>query len=83
MEMKRTAMVCLSLCALLLTQCGGGNWVDMAGIGCEDIKKMEEQKGFMGKDSIIQVARAYCSQAGKTFSGDFRCGDHGGQAKCK
>jgi hypothetical protein len=83
MEMKRTTIFCLSLCVLLMSACGGGKWVDLAGIGCEDIEKMEKNKGFMGKESIIQVARAYCTQSGKTFGGDLRCGDHGAQAKCK
>ena len=81
--MKRFAIVCVSLCALLLSQCGGGNWVEMAGINCDDMKKMQEDKGLMKKDTLIQVARGYCAQSGKTFGGDFRCGDHGAQAKCK
>ncbi len=81
--MKKYTMICLALCALLLTQCGGGNWVDMAGISCDDVEKAENSKGFMGKESMIQVARGYCTQSGKSFSGDFRCGDHGAQAKCK
>ncbi len=80
--MKKYTMICLALCALFLTQCGG-NWVDMAGIGCDDVKEMKEGKGFVGKDTLTQVARAYCTQSGKSFSGDFRCGDHGAQAKCK
>ena len=83
MQTRRAAIVCVSLCALLLTQCGGGKWVDIAGITCGDIKEKEEDKGFMGKDSIIQVARAYCTRSGKSFGGGFRCGDHGAQAKWK
>ena len=81
--------------ALVSTACSSGNWVDMPGLGANDCKDLEKGKlsgsgvgasivlGKNGKDTVAFMARATCSQSGKAWTGDTRCGDTGLQVKCK
>ena len=70
--------------------CDGGNWVDGTwAVGCDvqdqvahpaaaDVTKVEGAKKMMTME-----AQAICRQAGKAFTGDFRCSNGSGQVKCK
>ena len=93
----RRAMAFLAMAAVTLEAgCSSGTWVDLAAFGaprnCKDLDGKTQGKELAGaqillkgnvKDSLAFFARATCSNVGKAWTGDYRCGDTGVQIKCK
>lgn len=71
------------LVAGLITACSGGNWVDVViPVSSADFEKLKtDPKAKEGFETLF--ARATCSQAGKTYTGEMRYGKGGVQVKCK
>ena len=78
------------------TSCSSGTWVDLAAFGaprnCKDLDGKTRGKEMSGADILLKgnvkeelafFARATCSNVGKAWTGDYRCGDTGVQIKCK
>jgi thioredoxin-related protein len=81
---------------IFLTACSSGSWVDLAAFGaprnCKDLDGKTKGKELSGaeillnanaKETLIFFARATCSNVGKAWTSDVRCGDTGVQVKCK
>jgi hypothetical protein len=92
----KTAMKVLAVVAPLAMGCSGGSWVDLAAYGaprnCKDLDGKSKGVELVGpqillnadaKESLNFFARATCSNAGKAWTGDVRCGDTGVQVRCK
>jgi hypothetical protein len=92
----KTVMKLSTAVALLAMGCSGGSWVDLAAFGaprnCKDLDGKTTGKELNGaaillnangKEVLNFFARATCSNAGKAWTGDVRCGDTGVQVKCK
>ena len=92
----KTAMRLLAAVALLAVGCSGGSWVDLAAFGaprnCKDLDGKSKGKQLTGAEIVLNAnakevldffARATCSNAGKAWTGEVRCGDTGVQVKCK
>ena len=91
--MQRNGMRISAALAVLAMGCSGGTWVDVPVL--KDCKALEGKSkdlslagaqtvlGTNTKDTVAYFARATCSQSGKAWTGDVRCGDTGVQAKCK
>lgn len=93
--MKKLTKV-LAVMPILVTACSSGTWVDLAAFGaprnCKDLDgktKGKEMSGAEillnanGKETLTFFARATCSNVGKAWTSDVRCGDTGVQVKCK
>jgi hypothetical protein len=95
-NLMKIAMKLVAAILLLAMGCSGGSWVDLAAFGaprnCKDLdgkSKGVELAGpeillnANGKETLNFFARATCSNAGKAWTGDVKCGDTGVQVKCK
>ena len=93
----RRAMAFLAAAVVTLgAGCSSGTWVDLAAFGaprnCKDLDGKTQGREMAGaeillkgnvKDSLAFFSRATCSNVGKAWTGEFRCGDTGVQIKCK
>lgn len=81
---------------ILFMGCSSGTWVDLAAYGaprnCKDLDGKSKGQELSGaqivlrgnvKDELNFFARATCSNVGKAWTTDVRCGDTGVQVKCK
>jgi hypothetical protein len=86
----------LAVVPILFLGCSSGSWVDLAAFGaprnCKDLDGKSKGKELSGaeivlnanaKETLIFFARATCSNVGKAWTSDVRCGDTGVQVKCK
>jgi hypothetical protein len=93
MKGMRTLSAVLSV---LVMGCSSGTWVDLAAYGaprnCKDLDGKSKGLELSGaqivlrgnvKDELNFFARATCSNVGKAWTSDVRCGDTGVQVKCK
>ena len=80
--------------ATLAAGCSGGNWVDVPTLSdCSALEGKSKDPAVAAtqivrgkkdpKEAVAFFARATCSQSGKAWTGDVRCGDTGVQVKCK
>ncbi len=93
----KTWMVALAIGTVTLAMaCSGGTWVDLAAFGaprnCKDLDGKTQGRELSGaelvlggnvKETLTFFARATCSNVGKAWTTEFRCGDTGVQVKCK
>jgi hypothetical protein len=81
---------------ILLLGCSSGTWVDLAAYGaprnCKDLDGKSKGLELSGAQIVLRAnikeelnffARATCSNVGKAWTSDVRCGDTGVQVKCK
>jgi hypothetical protein len=81
---------------ILVMGCSSGTWVDLAAFGaprnCKDLDGKSKGVELSGaqillrgnvKEELTFFARATCSNVGKAWTSEVRCGDTGVQVKCK
>ena len=83
----------LAILAMFAMGCSGGTWVDVPVFkDCKALDGKSKDSSLTGaqivlgtntKDTVAYFARVTCSNSGKAWTGDVRCGDTGVQAKCK
>ncbi len=67
-----------------MSACDSGTWVDGTwAVGCEAQAEAKKADALGNDNFMTAEARAICRNAGKAFTGEFRCENGNGQVKCK